>query len=209
MSEYAKDSQAESIAGLQSRNSAENARHVIREAHSSRAKIRKATEADFDRIMEVYAIAREYMANHGNPNQWGPTNWPPEQLVRRDIAQGKSFICELDGNVVGVFFYDFGKDIEPTYARIEEGVWLDGSPYGVVHRIASDGSVKGVGSTCLEWAFRQCGHLRIDTHADNVTMRRLLEKQGFAHCGTIFVEEDDYPRLAFEKTASRISKSAS
>ena len=135
--------------------------------------IRKATENDFERIMEIYAIARSFMAEHGNPNQWGPTNWPPEQLIRNDI--------------------------EPTYTYIEDGTWLDGSPYGVVHRIASDGSVKGVGSTCIEWAFQQCGHLRIDTHGDNAVMQRLLEKLGFKHCGTIYVEEDDYPRLAFER----------
>ena len=30
-------------------------------------------------------------------------------------------------------------------------------------------------------------------------MQRLLEKLGFKHCGTIYVEEDNYPRLAFER----------
>ena len=164
--------------------------------------IRKATDEDLGRLMEIYAAAREFMARHGNPNQWGPRRWPPEELVRRDIAQGKSYACVCEGCVVGVFFYDFGQDIEPTYARIEDGAWRDASPYGVVHRIASDGSVKGVGSTCLNWAFRQCGHLRIDTHEDNTVMQRLLGKLGFAHCGTIFVTEDSYPRLAFEKTAN-------
>ena len=168
---------------------------------SLRMRIRSATELDLPRIMEIYARARTFMAEHGNPNQWGPTNWPPEPLVRNDIAQGKSFVCELDGNVVGVFFYDFGKDIEPTYTHIEDGTWLDESPYGVVHRIASDNSAKGIGSACLDWAFRQCGHLRIDTHGDNIVMQHLLEKLGFEHRGTIFVEEDDHPRLAFEKTA--------
>ena len=168
---------------------------------SLRMRIRKAAEPDLGRIMEVYAIARAFMADHGNPHQWGPTNWPPEPLVRNDIAQGKSYVCEFDGRIVGVFYFDFGKDIEPTYAHIEDGSWADESPYGVVHRIASDGSVKGVGRTCLEWAFRQCGHMRIDTHGDNVVMQRLLAKLGFDHRGTIYVEEDDYPRFAFEKTA--------
>ena len=60
--------------------------------------------------------------------------------------------------------------------------------------------MRGVGSACLNWAFNQCGHLRIDTHGDNGVMQRLLEKLGFEHRGTVFVEEDDYPRLAFEKT---------
>ncbi len=162
--------------------------------------IRKAEERDFERIMEIYAIARDFMAKNGNPNQWGPTGWPPETLVRSDIAQGKSYVCESGDRIVGVFYYDCGADIEPTYERIEDGAWLDESAYGVVHRIASDGSVRGVGSACINWAFAQCGHMRIDTHGDNAVMQRLLRKLGFVLCGTIYVEEDDYPRLAFEKT---------
>ena len=164
--------------------------------------IRKSTERDFDRMMEIYVCARRFMAEHGNPNQWGPTNWPPETLIRQDIAQGNSYVCVHEGRVVGTFFFICGKDIEPVYAGITEGKWLDDSPYGVVHRIASDGTVKGVGAFCLNWAFEQCGHLRIDTHGDNRIMQRVVEKLGFAHCGTIYVEEDNYPRLAYEKTAS-------
>ena len=62
--------------------------------------------------------------------------------------------------------------------------------------------VKGVGAFCLNWAFGQCGHLRIDTHGDNAVMQNLVRKLGFVHCGTIYVEEDDDPRLAFEKTGN-------
>lgn len=161
--------------------------------------IRYAVQADFDRIMEIYAGARAFMAAHGNPRQWGITNWPPEALIRQDIAAGKCHVCCHDGQIVGVFYYDCGERIEATYARIEDGAWLDDSAYGVVHRIAADGSVKGIGSFCINWAFDQCGHLRIDTHGDNTVMQKLLEKLGFVHCGTIYVEEDDDPRLAYEK----------
>ena len=163
--------------------------------------IRHATEHDFARMMEIYSFARRYMAEHGNPNQWGPTQWPPEDLIRNDIRDGNSYVCvSKDGTVIGTFFFIQGKDIEPTYRDITEGTWLDNSPYGVVHRIAGDGSEKGIGAFCINWAFEQCGHLRIDTHGDNIVMQNLLKKLGFAHCGTIYVEEDDFPRLAFEKT---------
>ncbi len=60
--------------------------------------IRNAMESDFDRIMEIYASARKFMAENGNPNQWGPTNWPPEDLIHQDIKNQKSFVC--DDNVV-------------------------------------------------------------------------------------------------------------
>lgn len=161
--------------------------------------IRHATEADFPRIMEIYASARNFMATHGNPNQWGPTNWPPEELIHADIAAEKSYVCLHENRIVGVFFYDYGEKIEPLYEDIKDGAWKNNDAYGVVHRIASDGSVKGIGSFCLNWAFDQCGHLRIDTHGDNVVMQNLLTKLGFIHCGTIYVLEDTYPRLAYER----------
>ena len=227
-------------------------------------RVRKANEGDLEQIMAIYAHARTYMEQTGNPNQWGPTNWPPEQLIRDDIARGKCYVCVLDGgldgerrtamrtnfdgresasategdavafadfkeshacaqdavgceeaarpsevargesrtrlqDIVGVFYFDMGVDIEPTYRHIEEGAWMEDSPYGVVHRIASSGTVKGVGAACINWAFAQCGHMRIDTHGDNLVMQRLLKKLGFTYCGVIYVEEDDYPRLAYEK----------
>ncbi len=162
--------------------------------------IRKSQLEDVPRIMEIYARARRFMAAHGNPHQWGPTNWPPEQLILRDIEQGRSYVCEDDaGRVVGTFSYAFGPDIEPTYREIEGGAWRSEAPYGVVHRIATDGSVRGVGTYCLSWAFAHSGHLRVDTHGDNVVMQNLLAKLGFTPVGTIYVEEDDYPRIAYEK----------
>lgn len=165
-------------------------------------KIRKSTELDFDRMMEIYAYARDFMAKTGNPNQWGPTNWPPEALIHNDIKEGNSYVCiNDDDRVIGVFFFIQGENIDPTYNYIADGSWLDDSAYGVVHRIAGDGSEKGIGAFCINWAYEQCGHLRMDTYGDNMVMRNLLVKKlGFVHCGTIYVEEDDLPRLAYEKT---------
>ncbi len=163
-------------------------------------KIRKTVPEDLPRLREIYACARAFMAAHGNPNQWGPTHWPPEELLREDIRDGNSYVCVgEDGRVIGTFFFIQGEDIEPTYREITEGAWLREGPYGVVHRLAGDGSEKGIGAFCLSWAFEQCGHLRIDTHGDNKVMQRLLQKLGFVHCGTIYVREDNDPRLAYEK----------
>ena len=80
-------------------------------------RIRKTTEADFDRVMEIYAYARDFMARTGNPNQWGPTNWPPEALIHNDIQEGDSSVCTNDdGNVIGMHNKDYGLtdyNIEP------------------------------------------------------------------------------------------------
>ncbi len=161
-------------------------------------KIRKSREEDFDRIMEIYAYARKFMAENGNPRQWGATGWPPADLIKNDIAVGKGYVCEDDGRIIGVFFYDYGENIEPVYADIE-GKWLGEDTYGVVHRIATDGTTKGTGAFCINWAYEQCGHLRMDTHGDNIVMQNLLTKLGFVKCGITHVPEDDDPRIAYEK----------
>ena len=164
-------------------------------------KIRKTRPEDLDRLMEIYAGARKFMKENGNPKQWGITNWPPEALIREDIRKGNSYVCVNDSDrIIGTFYFVQGPDIEPTYKNIENGKWLDDRPYGVIHRIAADGSEKGIGSFCINWAYEQCGHMRIDTHGDNTVMQKLLGKLGFVHCGTIYVTEDNDPRMAFEKT---------
>ena len=163
-------------------------------------KIRKSVESDVEKMMAIYARARAFMAEHGNPRQWGATNWPPEAVIHEDIQKGQSYVCLNDEErIIGTFFFTQGKDVESTYAEIQDGSWLDDSDYGVVHRIASDGSEKGIGTFCINWAYEQCGHLRMDTHGDNLVMQNLLKKLGFVHCGTIHVVEDNDPRLAYEK----------
>lgn len=161
--------------------------------------IRSAKEADLLPMMKLYESARQFMAEHGNPNQWGPTRWPPAELIHSDIASGCSYVCTDEGRIAGAFTFLQGADVEPAYRTIVNGAWQHGGPYGVVHRLTGSRGARGVGAFCLDWAFAQCGHLRVDTHADNRIMQRLLEENGFVLCGTICVAEDCSPRLAYEK----------
>ena len=64
--------------------------------------IRKATVHDVPRMMEIYALARQFMVENGNPHQWAERNWPPEELIRRDIERDKSHVCVHEGKIVGV-----------------------------------------------------------------------------------------------------------
>ena len=160
--------------------------------------IRKTTMEELDAVMELYAAARRFMVDTGNPRQWAARNWPPRELILRDIRQGRSHVCVEQDKILAVFYYEYGHDIDPTYRVIEDGAWIGGDTYGVVHRIAArQGS--GAGKFCIRWAFEQCGHLRIDTHADNRVMQKVLAGLGFRYCGIIHVAEDTDPRLAFEK----------
>ena len=99
--------------------------------------IRKATKQDLPRIEEIYAYARKFMAETGNPNQWGNTTPMTSQLVE-DIRRGDLNVMVHDDMIHGVFYFYIG--IDPTYGEIEDGQWRSDTPYGTIHRIAGDGS---------------------------------------------------------------------
>ncbi len=154
--------------------------------------IRHAVPADLPAMEALYDQARAFMAAHGNPTQWGD-GYPDRAMLEEDMALGRSYVCEENGQVTATLMYTAGP--EPTYQIIEDGQWPDDEPYGVVHRLAAGGR-GGAGTSCLNWCLAQSGRLRIDTHADNHPMRSLLDKLGFSYCGVIHVE-DGTPRLAY------------
>ncbi|MBR2636832.1 MAG: GNAT family N-acetyltransferase [Oscillospiraceae bacterium] len=159
--------------------------------------IRKSTANDLPAMLALYADARRFMAENGNPNQW-VNGYPAREMLEADIASGNSYVCEEDGKVVGTFYFVIGDD--PTYAVIEDGAWLDDEQYGVVHRITSALGTRGVASFCLDWCYRQHGNIRIDTHADNIPMQKCVLKNGFVRCGIIHLENGD-PRIAYQRGA--------
>ena len=53
--------------------------------------VRPAAMPDMERIEQIYADARAFMAANGNPNQWGET-YPPVKQLQRDIAEEKLFV---------------------------------------------------------------------------------------------------------------------
>ena len=156
--------------------------------------IRAATPADLPAILEVYRKARAFMAQSGNPTQWG-TTYPQPELVEEDIRLGHLFVDTQQDRICGVFMFALGDD--PTYAHIENGAWLDDSPYAVIHRVAADGTATGLLGRCLSFCRAQCDHLRIDTHEHNHIMQARLLRAGFTFCGTIYTQ-DGSPRLAYE-----------
>lgn len=162
---------------------------------SSGIVIRKAELSDLPSIMPIYDKARETMRRMGNPHQWD-SSYPSVALIEEDIRAGYCHVCVLgDGSVCGVFW--FGVIDEPTYHRIEDGRWLNEKPYGVIHRLASGGEVRGLGRLVLEWAMAQYPNIRVDTHRDNRVMQHLVSALGFSYCGIIYVS-DGSPRLAYQ-----------
>lgn len=157
--------------------------------------VRRSNMEDIPAMMELYAQARVFMRENGNPNQWDE-NYPSRELLEKDIAFGNSYIVEDDEkNLAATFAFIKGED--PTYYGIENGAWLNHEPYGTIHRLAGNTSYHGIASGCISWCKSQIGNLRADTHEDNKIMQHLLEKNGFVRCGIIHLA-NGAPRIAYQ-----------
>ena len=157
--------------------------------------IRLAETKDLDAVEQVYAAARAYMAASGNPHQWGDSGYPHRDLLEEDIEKMRLYVIEENGAVHAVFAFMLGDD--PTYAYIEDGQWPNSKPYGTVHRIASDGQIKGMFTRAFDFCRSKIDEVRIDTHHDNKTMQHVVAKHGFKRCGIIFLE-NGAPRIAYQ-----------
>lgn len=165
--------------------------------------IRTASSHDIPALDALFAEARMTIAALGI-DQW-QNGYPSLAVIGEDVSLGRACVIDVEGCVVGTFVLI--TDGEPTYDRIYDGAWRtgDGDDYVAIHRVAV--SVKrrgsGISTAILDYAqevARQLSRssLRIDTHRGNVVMRRMLEKHGFVHCGSIYLENGDH-RVAYEK----------
>jgi hypothetical protein len=137
-----------------------------------------------DRIEEalfIYAKAREFMKKSGNPDQWRD-NYPPRETVEKDIQDKTLYGFEKDGRICALFVLQ-GHD--SVYDTLIDGSWLNSDEYLAIHRVASNGEVKGILSLIVGFAKGFNRDLRIDTHDDNLIMQHLLEKNGFIRCGRV------------------------
>lgn len=158
--------------------------------------IRLAKKEEMKRLFEIYAAAKAFMDKSGNPNQWDK-NYPGEDALLYHIERDELFVVESrsgDGICACFALID---GIDPTYHVIDGGAWLSNAPYGTIHRVASDGTEKGLFDRIVKFARIRFDHLRIDTHEDNKPMQHVILKNGFKYCGIIYLE-DGAPRLAYE-----------
>lgn len=156
--------------------------------------IEKTNINDIETIMTIYDKARAFMRLNGNYKQW-INGYPSKQQIRQDINNDVSYVVKQDNKIVATFAFIIGQDL--TYIKIDEGNWSSNNNYGVIHRIASDNSIKGITNYVFNWCLQYINYLRIDTHQDNKIMQHCILKYGFKYCGIIYVN-DGSPRLAYD-----------
>ena len=155
--------------------------------------------------MPIFDEARATIAALGI-DQW-QNGYPNREVISEDIKKAQSHCVSVDGEICGTFALIV--DGEPTYNEIFDGKWLTGNGndnYFAIHRVAISVKCRGKGIStaiinhCAEEAKKaHKKSLRIDTHKGNIVMRKMLEKHGFIHCGTIYLDSGD-ARVAYEKT---------
>ena len=166
---------------------------------------RKAVPGDTDALLALYEQGRAAIARFGI-DQW-QNGYPARADVEQDIEDDVLWVSEdpgMPGKIASVMALIFTG--EPTYDVITEGAWLTGDSheYAAIHRITVSPDFRNRGVAGQTMAFgmetaRKAGFssLRIDTHRGNLAMRGMLEKNGFTHCGTIFLKSGA-PRVAYE-----------
>jgi GNAT superfamily N-acetyltransferase len=144
--------------------------------------IRKGDLADVG-ILDGIArrVAEELHAS--GVDQWSST-YPGAREFVADAVAGALHVDEIDGRIVGSI--SILPERDPAYDAV---VWA-GRRSLVVHRLMVDPSwrLRGVGTGLLAFAIataKDAGadSLKVDTHPDNLRMRRLLESHGFIHRG--------------------------
>ena len=149
--------------------------------------IRLSTTADIDAIMACITDAQALLRSHG-VDQW-QDGYPTAEIILADIARGESFVMIEDKSVVATAVISFAG--EPTYTTIE-GEWKNCNPYAVIHRLAVRNTSRGNGyaKAIFDYTEQLCtergvSDIRVDTHADNRIMQRLLDGLGYSYCGVI------------------------
>lgn len=164
-------------------------------------KFGKADLSDVDEIMVIIQKSQIHFKNE-KINQW-QNNYPNHQIIKVDIEDNNSYVLKQNGIVIGTSAVSF--DGEETYDTIYEGEWLSHDRYAVIHRMAVDFDYRGTGiaSIFLKEIEKLCINnevysIKVDTHRENIPMRKLLLKNGYKECGIIYLK-DKNERIAFEK----------
>ncbi len=158
-------------------------------------------QADFKDEEVIWAILQDgiRLRKLSGSSQW-QNNYPNPDTVHEDIRLQRSFIFELNQQIIATVVIDLNG--EPAYDAVKS--WQSASPYATIHRLAIRSSFAGKGLGALLFQtiekyvkFVEIQSIRMDTSEDNIPMIHLLEKMHYDYRGDVYYGQDK--RVAFEK----------
>lgn len=167
--------------------------------------MRRATEADIQKIMVIMDSARAFQRSLGF-NQW-EDGYPDTDVIKHDISTRDAYVFCDDRTIVGYAFLPVGDD---SYDWLT-GVWKYPGEYGVIHRLAISPTMRGQGLSAkifslIETNFMGRGIkiIRVDTGTENTIMQRIMASNNYECRGTRNFSWGE--RLAYEKLLPAQSK---
>ena len=161
----------------------------------------KSKISDIDEIMKIIGAAQNHFKQEGI-DQW-QNNYPNHEVIKIDMENGNSYVLKEGDKIVGTTAVIF--DGESDYDTIYDGKWLSHDKYAVIHRMAVNFDRRGSGlaSIFLKEIERlsmdkEIYSIKVDTHRENIPMKKLLLKNAYKKCGIIYLK-DGKERIAFEK----------
>ena len=156
--------------------------------------ITKASFTDLDEIMNIVSCTRLYFKNVGIPQWQG--EYPDRIDFEEDKEKERLYVIKEDNKVIGMFSLVYP---DHNYDYIEDGKWLDDTPYIAIHRMAILDEYKGRGyaGKAFDYVKENYDHIRVDTHDLNEAMKRAILKNNFVYCGIVYME-DKTKRNAYE-----------
>ena len=151
-----------------------------------------AEKEDINELVNLYHIAVDHMFDENNINQWQHTEDNFINHITKYINENKFYKVVKNNEIVGFFAMIYGIDV--TYNEIK-GKWINNDPYVTIHKIASKYYQQGIASEMLNYVINDAIKkgiyiVRIDTHKDNISMHKFLQKHGFINCGVISITCD-------------------
>lgn len=171
---------------------------------------RKATHADYERIMEILEQGHRSLKELGIVE--GLKKYPSARRVMKSIRARTCYVIGNENEIIGLFALELTED--PHYQAALDGSWLaegsdQGPEYAALHwvNVAEEARGAGVGLFILEEAdrlARELGKTSVcaDIYPTNEPMRALMLKHGYQECGTIRIKdylEREKKRSVFEK----------
>lgn len=158
---------------------------------------RKSTMHDLDQMAAIAEDGKAFLRSKG-VSQWQRGAYPDKAVFEQDVRSGIGYVLAEGDEVLAVCAVTFTD--EPSYRNLSSGAWLTGSDavYATIHRSAvsrahQGRNLSGVLFSAVETLAAQAHavSIRVDTHPDNLTMQRALQRAGFQNCGTLVLLEGD------------------
>lgn len=165
--------------------------------------IRKATEIDIQKIMEIISVTIKEMKTYNN-TQWDES-YPQAINFSKDIDAGDLYVDELNDEIRGFVCINY---VEPAeYNCIN---WQSLEKAMIVHRMAVNLNFRnqGVGLSLLKFSEELAlengvSYLKTDTYSINDKMNSLFKKSGFQLAGEMEFLGKEKPFYCYDKIISK------